>query len=66
MQNSYAEVGIPIRDAKNLGGIGAILFLLSAIPYIGWVVSIVGLVLVLVAIKKIADITGRGRYSKII
>jgi uncharacterized membrane protein len=63
MQNSHIEAEIPtpknIRDAKNLGGIGAILFLLSPIPYIGWVLSIVGLVLVLVAIKKIADMTDR-------
>jgi uncharacterized membrane protein len=42
-----------LRDAKILGGIGAILLLLSFIPF----VSIVGVVLMFIAVKYIADET---------
>lgn len=42
-----------LRDAKILGGIGAILLLLSFIPF----VSIVGIVLMFIAIKYISDDT---------
>ncbi|HZW57541.1 MAG TPA: DUF996 domain-containing protein [Nitrososphaerales archaeon] len=44
-----------ISQAKTLGGIGAILILLSFVPYAGGVFGIVGFVMVLVAVKYIAD-----------
>mgnify|MGYP006282585033 CR=1 FL=1 len=45
-----------LSDAKTLGGIGAILLLVGfPIPYIGFAVSIGGLVLEFIAVKKIAD-----------
>jgi uncharacterized membrane protein len=47
-----------LSQAKTLGGVGAILGLLSVIPFAGPVISIVGLVLVLIAIKYISDIVG--------
>ena len=46
-----------IGQAKILGGIGALLTLLIFIPNIGFVLSIVGLVLVFLAVKYIADET---------
>jgi uncharacterized membrane protein len=46
-----------IGQAKILGGIGALLTLLFIIPNIGFVLSIVGLVLVFLAVKYIADET---------
>ncbi|HIQ29158.1 MAG TPA: DUF996 domain-containing protein [Candidatus Caldiarchaeum subterraneum] len=44
-----------LDDAKLLGGIGSILIILSLIPYAGVVIGIVGLVLVLIAVKYISD-----------
>lgn len=46
-----------LSDAKTLGGIGAILLLAGGIiPQIGFAISIVGLILEFIAIKKIADV----------
>lgn len=42
-------------NIKMLGGIGAVLLLLSWIPYIGFILYIVGLVLLSIAIKKLSD-----------
>jgi len=53
-----------MRDAKILGGIGAILSLLSLIPRVGVVFSIVGLVLVLIAVKYISDIVREPKIFK--
>ncbi len=47
-----------LSQAKTLGGIGWILSLLSFAPYVGFVLSIVGLVLVLVAVKYISEVSG--------
>ena len=47
-----------LREAKNYGGIGAILLLIgSFIPTIGPIISIVGLILVFIAVRYIADET---------
>lgn len=42
-------------QAKTLGGVGSVLAILPFVPLVGWLLSIVGLVLILVAIKSIAD-----------
>ncbi|MEM0481730.1 MAG: DUF996 domain-containing protein [Nitrososphaerota archaeon] len=47
-----------LRDAKYLGGIGSILMLLLLAPNVGFILYIVGLVLVAIAVKKIADAVG--------
>jgi uncharacterized membrane protein len=47
-----------IRDAKYLGGIGSILMLLLLAPNVGFILYIVGVVLVAIAVKKIADAVG--------
>jgi uncharacterized membrane protein len=44
-----------LTQAKNLGGVGAILTLLAIVPYAGTVLVIVGWILVLVAVKNISD-----------
>jgi uncharacterized membrane protein len=44
-----------IHNAKLLGGIGSILMLLLPVPTAGWIIAFVGLILVLVAVKYIAD-----------
>ena len=46
-----------LSEAKILGGIGALLSLLVVAPYAGPVVGLIGLVLVFIAIKYIADET---------
>ena len=48
-----------LRDAKNYGGVGAILLLISTfIPFVGIVVSIAGFILVLLAVKYISEAVG--------
>jgi uncharacterized membrane protein len=44
-----------LRTAKLMGGIGAILGICLIIPYVGWLLSLTGLVLVLIALKNISD-----------
>jgi uncharacterized membrane protein len=47
-----------LESNKNLGGIGAILMALGALPFLGYytgIVSLIGLVLVLIAIKGLSD-----------
>jgi uncharacterized membrane protein len=47
-----------LQEAKIFGGIGTILMLIGGvIPYVGPAVNILGLVLVLIAVKTISDIT---------
>jgi uncharacterized membrane protein len=54
-----------IRNAKLMGGIGAILELVGGlIPYLGWILPFAGLVLVLLALKKISDETGKPTIFK--
>lgn len=48
-----------IREAKIMGGVGSILTLLGFVPKIGWILSIVGFVLLYLAIKKISEAVGR-------
>jgi uncharacterized membrane protein len=57
-----------LRDAKNYGGVGAILLLISSfIPVVGIVVSIVGFILVLLAVKYISESVGDGAiYSNMV
>lgn len=44
-----------LSQAKTLGGVGSILLLLTFAPYVGMVLAVVGLVLILVAVSRIAD-----------
>jgi uncharacterized membrane protein len=46
-----------LSEAKILGGIGAILSLLFIIPYGGSVIALIGLILIFIAVKYIADET---------
>jgi len=47
-----------LSDARVLGGIGSALLVLAVVPSIGWVLSIAGLVMVLVAINNISEVVG--------
>lgn len=44
-----------LSQAKTLGGVGSVLLLLIVAPYIGFLLGIVGLVLILVALGRIAE-----------
>ena len=46
-----------IGQAKILGGIGALLSLLTVVPSIGFIIGLVGLILVFIAVKYIAEET---------
>jgi uncharacterized membrane protein len=49
---------VELSNAKLFGGIGAILMLVGGfIPYAGPIVSILGLVLLFIAVKTISDLT---------
>jgi len=53
---SKCETGVmTLSQAKAMGGVGSILVLLSFVPSVGFVLGIVGLVLVLIAVKQISD-----------
>ena len=47
-----------LEQARLFGGIGSILMLLAFVPYAGTVLSIIGFILVLIAVKYISDHTG--------
>ncbi len=47
-----------LNEVKTLGGVGSILSLLAFIPTAGVVIAIVGLILVLIALKYASDILG--------
>ena len=56
---------VDIRNAKLMGGIGAILEIAGGfIPYLGSVLLLAGLVLELLALKKISDETGKPTIYK--
>ncbi len=44
-----------LSQAKSLGGVGSILILLGFVPSVGFIFGLVGLVLVLLAVKQISD-----------
>ncbi|MCU0850415.1 MAG: DUF996 domain-containing protein [Candidatus Thermoplasmatota archaeon] len=46
-----------IGQAKILGGIGALLSLLTVVPSVGFIIGLVGLILVFIAVKYIAEET---------
>lgn len=45
-------------EAKTLGEVGSILVVLSIIPVIGWLIGLIGFILVLIAVKYISDSLG--------
>jgi uncharacterized membrane protein len=47
-----------LSQARTLGGVGSILMILFVVPSLGWVLSLVGFVLVMVAIKNVSDAVG--------
>ena len=53
-----------LSQAKTLGGVGSILGLLGIAPSVGWVLSIVGLIMTLVAVKYISDVLADKRIFK--
>lgn len=50
-----------LGQAKTLGGVGSILVLLSFVPYAGFVLSIVGFILILIAVKYISEVIADSR-----
>lgn len=47
-----------LSSAKTLGGIGSILTLLFLVPSVGFILAVVGWILMLIAVKYISDIVG--------
>jgi len=44
-----------LRQAKAIGGVGSILVLLSFVPFVGFLFGLAGLVMVLLAVKRISE-----------
>jgi uncharacterized membrane protein len=44
-----------LRQAKAMGGVGSILVLLSFVPFVGFIFGLAGLVMVLLAVKRISE-----------
>ena len=56
-----------LSQAKTLGGVGAILVLLTAIPSVGWALGIAGFIMILMAVKYISDVVrDSGIYNNMI
>jgi uncharacterized membrane protein len=56
-----------LSDAKVLGGIGSVLVLFTAVPNVGWLLGIAGLVMTLLAIKNVSRaINEKGIYSNML
>ncbi len=53
-----------LSDVRMLGGVGALLVLLAAVPSVGFLLGISGLVLILLAVRKISQgVDDRGIYT---
>ncbi|MEM2552130.1 MAG: DUF996 domain-containing protein [Sulfolobales archaeon] len=50
--NHEAEIG----SIRAFGGVGSILMLLVMVPTVGWILGIVGLVFLLIALRKLSDV----------
>jgi uncharacterized membrane protein len=44
-----------LRQAKAMGGVGSVLVLLSFVPFVGFIFGLAGLVMVLLAVKRISE-----------
>jgi uncharacterized membrane protein len=44
-----------LRQARAMGGVGSIFVLLSFVPYVGFIFGLAGLVMVLLAVKRISE-----------
>lgn len=44
-----------LSQAKTLGGVGSLLVILGAVPSVGFILAIVGFVLILVAVKNVSE-----------
>jgi len=53
-----------LPQAKVYGGVGSILVLLAILPYIGFVLAIIGLVFILIALKYISDEVGEPKIFR--
>ncbi len=51
----FSPVDVEALRGQTYGGIGAILFLLAIVPAVGWLLALVGAILVLVAIKRVPE-----------
>ncbi len=53
-----------LPQAKVYGGVGSILVLLAVIPYVGFVLAVIGLVFILISLKYISDEVGEPKIFR--
>ena len=53
--NSLNSHSSKLVQARTFGGVGSILLVLSLVPYFGFVLGIIGLILILIAVKYISE-----------
>ncbi|MEM4970760.1 MAG: DUF996 domain-containing protein [Sulfolobales archaeon] len=68
-QPSQSIQGQPIQpsklpQAKVYGGVGSILVLLAIVPYVGFILALIGLVFILIALKYISDEVGEPKIFR--
>ncbi len=65
-QESQSPTKVPSKlpQAKVYGGVGSILVLLGIVPYVGVVLTILGLVFILISLKYISDEVGEPKIFR--
>lgn len=49
---------VDLRQARLFGGIGTVMLMLGPIPYVGWIIAIVGIILLGISLSNLAGATG--------
>ncbi|MEO2082671.1 MAG: DUF996 domain-containing protein [Desulfurobacteriaceae bacterium] len=53
------------NDSRTFGGLGALFIALSFLPYVGTLLSLAGIILVFVSVKKLAEEFGEREFTSI-
>jgi uncharacterized membrane protein len=61
MEVEKGSYKVSLKEIKFLGGIGSILIVLSLIPVGGFLFELIGLILILIALKKLTDVSKEER-----
>jgi uncharacterized membrane protein len=54
-KNGGKKMNVSLEYSKTLAGEGAILLLLSLVPYAGWILGIIGIILLLRGVKELSN-----------
>jgi uncharacterized membrane protein len=57
METQKENYRVSLKEVKFLGGIGSIFIVLSLTPIVGLFLDLIGLILILIALKKLSNVT---------